>query len=140
MKGSVSLTRILPGLSSEYTIVALPSWACVWIDDHVQHSYDNDYSKFMKEAGEILKCDSEIPSFLSLVATDLRDHKMRKLYNLANDNDILQDFSDNVSRKPRSTKYPKSLKFPTLYMIFKFIPHATDMKTLWSRRNYHLLA
>ncbi|MEM6780722.1 MAG: hypothetical protein AAF569_02545 [Pseudomonadota bacterium] len=137
MKGSISCARILPGLISQYTIVALPTWAWIWIDDHVRTTYANDYGSFIKDAGEILKCDSELPSFLSLIATDLRDHKMRNLYNLANDNDILLDFKNNKKRKQRSKRYPRSFSFPTIFMVFKFMPHATDMKTLWHRRNYH---
>lgn len=140
MKGSISTTRILPGLVSEYTIVALPSWAWIWIDEHVSNTYENDYSRFIRDTRAVLNCDSELPTFLSLVATDLRDHKMRSLYNLANDNDLLQDVQVGRHRRQRSEKYPKSFKFPTIFMIFKFIPHATDMKTLWHRKNYSKLA
>lgn len=140
MKGSISTTRILPGLVSQYTIVALPSWAWVCIDEHVSSIYENDYARFINDTRSILTCDSELPSFLCLVATDLRDHKMRDLYNLANDNDILLDVQEGRHRRGRSARYPKSFKFPTIFMIFKFIPHATDMKTLWHRRNYSKLA
>lgn len=136
MKGSISSTRILPGLVSEYTIVALPSWAWMWIDDHVSRSYGNDYTRFIQDTRHLLSCDSELPSFLSLVATDLRDNKMRSLYNLANDNDILLDCQAPKPRKARSKKYPVTFNYPNIFMIFKFIPHATDMQTLWSRKHY----
>lgn len=139
MKGSVSSTRILPGLVSEYTIVALPSWAWIWIDDHVTQTYGSDYKKFIKDTQQVLKCDSELPSFLSMIATDLRDHKMRHLYNLANDNDILLSLNTKKRARGRSKKYPKNFRFPTIFMVFKFMAHATDMKTLWHRRNYNRL-
>lgn len=139
MNRTISSTRILPGLLSEYAIVALPSWAWNWIDDHVEKAYANDYGQFIKDARQYLNCDSDLPSFLSLIAEDLRDSRLRDMYHLANDNDIITSLTSLKPKRERSKKYPRSFKFPTIFQIFKFIPHATDMNTLWNRRHYHNL-
>lgn len=127
-------TRILPGLASEYTIVSLPQWAWMWIDDHVEIVYENDFHAFINETRHIVKDEKQLGEFLSLMASDLRDHQMRTIHNLANDNNVLD--STNPVPIQNTTPRHKPLQFPTILMVFKFLPHATDLKTIWARRNY----
>lgn len=136
MRGRSIITRILPGLTSEYAIVGLPQWAWLWIDDHVEELYANDYRQFIDDTKGVLEDEAELTDFLSLMASDLRDYQLRDMHNLANDNDVLNSncpfrYAQNIT--PVS---PPAFKFPTIFMVFKFIPHATDLKTLWLRKNY----
>jgi hypothetical protein len=139
MSISTISTRILPGLSSEYSIVALPSWAWIWIDEYVKHCYQDNYASFMEEARALVGQKEEtMPTFLTHLAQDLRDYQLRHYHYLANDNaPDKKTLRHATLTRAASKKYPKQLKFPTIFKLFKFIPHVTDIKTVWQRKYYN---
>lgn len=139
MNNPILSTRILPGLTAEHAIVALPSWAWIWIDDYVTRCYNNDYAAFIADAGVILKNDEQSLSlFLSTLAEDLRDFQMRNHYYLANDNIPDRNSLRRITlTRGHKRSYPRQLKFPTIFKLFKFVAHATDMQTIWQRKHYH---
>jgi len=62
---------------------------------------------------------------------------MSKLYALANDNEYIfpKSFKRNAAH-PCTPDY--SARMPAVYQLFRFMPHATYLTTVWERRNYHL--
>ena len=130
-------TRILPGLKAEYDIVSLPCWAWYWIDLHVEYCYANGYSDFVNHNRALLSDTVDLATFMSVLAMDLRDTQLRAHHNLANDNDFYNNIEKLAGDDEDKRNYPKAFQFPTIFQVFKFLPHATDMATLWQRQNYH---
>lgn len=128
-------TRIIPGLKSEYAIVSLPANEWYWIDQLVESAYRNGYEGFMRETRKHLTHEEDLEMFLATVAWDMQEKSMRREHNLSNDNDVMKMYERETWLK-QSPNYPKSFTFPTIFQVFKFLPHATDMETLWQRRNY----
>jgi len=129
-------TRLLPGLKSEYAIVSLPRWAWIWLDDHIERYYANGYEEFIHDYQSFIESDTDLIHYLELLAHDLQEQSMREDHNLANDNEIYASAIWLRPYKPQKNRSEKAFKFPIIFQVFKFLPHATDMQTLWQRKNY----
>jgi hypothetical protein len=120
-----------------YTLLSMPRTAWYWLDDLVRSEYGNGgYSALMK-AFEKAEDMESISRQLSTKAQEHCNARMADLYNLANDN-----APPPVARMVKSNAHPDapdlSARLPSLYWLFRFLPHATYLTTVWERRNYHL--
>jgi len=133
---NLKTARILPGLQSEYTIVALPYWAWFWLDDHVQTNYPRGYKQFLSSLNDKIESEDALADHLETYATVIQSSAMRQIYNLANDNNF---FSEEVIKrsKPKRQKKPMhEVKLPAIYKLFGFMPCATTLEAVWERRHY----
>lgn len=122
-------TRIIPGLTSQHQIVALPYWAWFWLDDFMQQhriSYKGIYETFGHER--------DFEQTLHDIAELHQEYSMREVYNLANDNEIDHNvYSRRISKKNKKTK---NIRLPKIYKLFGFMSCATSLDAVWSRRHY----
>lgn len=117
----------------------MPKTAWYWLDDLVRkHFPAGGYKALVRD----LK-PSENPETFSLnlrrKAQEHCERQMADLYGLANDNvpenSIYSDLKSNPALPSRADL---SASMPCVYQLFRFIPHATYLTTIWERRNYHL--
>ena len=122
-------TRVIPGLKSEYRIVALPYWAWFWLDDFmVQNrvSYEGILDSF--------QIDDNINKSLQYIAELHQEHCMRGAHKLSNDNTFLEK-DIKLNRRDRLAA-PKTYNLPKIYKLFGFIPCVTSLNAVWARKNY----
>lgn len=138
-------TRILKdisSLSSQYAIISMPRTAWYWLDDLVQRQYPVGGYRALIGAFERGNTDGQaaLPARLRQAAQEHCDQRMAELYNLANDNDAPCDARRPALEKTRARPEAPShsLRLPSVLKLFRFMPHATYLTTVWERRNYHL--
>jgi len=133
---NLKTARILPGLQSEYTIVALPYWAWFWLDDHVQTNYPRGYSQFLSSLNDKIESEDALADHLETYATVIQSSAMRKVYNLANDNNFLCEDVKRRRVSGRPARQIQDVKLPAIYKLFGFMPCATTLEAVWERRHY----
>ena len=123
------MTRIIPGLTSQYQIVSLPYWAWYWLEDFMKVnriSYQGIYETF--GAAE------NINDTLRNLAELHHEYSMREIYNLSNDNEPADD--DIIELLSKKNIIKADLKLPRIYKLFGFMPCATTLEAVWERRHY----
>ncbi len=128
----------LPSLKSDYVIVSMPFTAWYWLDDLVQKLYPKDGYKALTRTFKRAECAQTLADSLRNSAQAHCDAQMAKLYNLANDNAPEQGYKGATPSPSMPDKPDLSARMPTVYQLFRFMPHATYLTTIWERRNYHL--
>lgn len=132
-------TRIFPlssSMSAEYAIVSMPATTWYWLDDMVSHYYPHGgYSDFIRRVPA--ENPDELTKALGDWAQEYCEGQMAELYSLANDNERIFPGSRKTSPSHPYIAAYKS-RMPTVYQLFRFMPHATYLTTVWERRNYHL--
>jgi hypothetical protein len=132
-------TRILPltnRISREYAIVSMPRTTWYWLDDMVQNHYPyGGYPLFLQELEAATPDD--LTNQLGDWAQSYSEQQMVRLYALANDNNRI--YAKTPKNNPSHPCRPAfQMRMPSVYQLFKFMPHATYLTTIWERRNYHL--
>lgn len=126
-KGRVS--RLLPGLTTEYSIVSMPAWAWPWLDTLVQECFPQGYRAFISECALYANQDRPLEDILESFARLRReDH-----YRLTNDNDPLTE-NANIAHAPRRRQRP--LRLPKAVKLFAFLPFATTWESVLIRRGW----
>ncbi len=145
---SANETRILkaPSLAARYTLVTMPRTAWYWLDDLVRRKYPTGGYHALIEAfqkTERTKSTAErtgpesLSRHLSAMAENHSAARMATLYHLSNDN--VTDTPRGIIATDRQEARPDyTLRLPTVFRLFRFMPHATYLTTVWERRNYHL--
>lgn len=137
---NISETRLLtaPSLSSAHAIVSMPKTAWYWLDDLVKTQFPaGGYRALVRAFGKTGDTAS-LSSALRAKAQEHCEAQMADLYNLANDNVPTKGYGD-LKRNPAIPSNPDiSARMPSVYQLFRFMPHATYLTTVWERRNYHL--
>lgn len=124
-------TRIIPGLSAQHQIVALPYWAWYWLEDFMKSnriSYKGIYTTFGTQ------CD--ISETLRNLAEMHHEYSMREVYNLANDNEPENDHIITRLHRHKKPAKSKALVLPKIYKLFGFMSCATTLEAVWERRHY----
>jgi len=122
-------SRVITGLKSEYRIVSLPFWAWFWLDDFMmQHRIS--YEGMLETFGG----NGDINETLKNIAELHQEHCMRGAHNLANDNTFLEAIAGKKNFK--SKRKIKAYQYPKIYKLFSFMPCATTLDAVWSRKNY----
>lgn len=120
------VSRILPGLKTEYSIVSMPEWAWPWLDNLVAEHCPAGYPELIREcaalAGEKRPLTDVLVDF-ALIARN--DH-----YRLANDNARAGRGTLPLPAPAKRTydRMPKAMK------LFRFLPFATSWEAVISRR------
>gem|GEM_PF-1711193 len=133
-------TRLLtaPSLTSEHAIVSMPKTAWYWLDDLVKTKFPTGGYKALVRYFARTNDAAELSAALRRKAQEHCEGQMATLYNLANDNVPARGYSD-LKRNPALPNSPDiSANLPSVYQLFRFMPHATYLTTVWERRNYHL--
>lgn len=137
----VTETRLLtaPSLTSEHAIVSMPTTAWFWLDDLVRKQFPvGGYRAMMRGFNDKANDADGLSSALRRRAQEHCEKQMVTFYNLANDNTPASGYGD-IKRNPALPDAPDiSANFPSVYQLFRFLPHATYLTTIWQRRNYHL--
>lgn len=126
-------SRVIPGLMSDYRIVSLPYWAWFWLDDFMRQnriSYQGIWESF--------NGTGDVNDVLRGIAELHQDHCMRGVHNLANDNSIIFINKDSLHRLQKKKKL-HNYNLPKIYKLFGFVPCATTLEAIWSRKNYNFL-
>lgn len=136
-----SETRILPlptSLSAKHAaIVSMPASAWYWLDDLVSRSYPIGGYKDLVKGFNDANSAEELSSALRHHAQQHCDRQMGELYNLSNDN--ISKAKISLKANPGNPDAPDlSRQMPSVYQLFRFMPHPTYLTTVWERRNYHL--
>lgn len=125
------MTRIIPGLTSQYQIVSLPYWAWYWLEDFMKVnriSYHGIYETF----GD----NGNLNDTLRNLAELHHEYSMREVYNLANDNEPDDDVIIELLSKNKNKMVKSPMKLPRIYKLFGFMSCATTLEAVWERRNY----
>lgn len=133
-------TRLIttPSLTSEHTIVSMPKTAWYWLDDLVKTQFPTGGYKALVRAFGARGDAKSLSSALRAKAQEHCEVQMAALYNLANDNAPALGYAD-LKKNPAMPSAPDiSANLPGIYQLFRFLPHATYLTTVWERRNYHL--
>ncbi len=119
------ISRLLPGLTTEYTIVSMPAWAWEWLDPMVNKLFVHGYKDFIRECAGYSQGQSTLSEVLENFAWLLRED----YYRLTNDNwppdQVLETLP--VARKP-------AYNFPQAHKLFSFMPFATSWENVLIRR------
>lgn len=145
---TVNETRILkaPSLAARYAIVTMPRTAWYWLDDLVRRKYPTGGYHALIEAfqkTERIQSAAEkngpesLSRQLSAMAQNHSAARMATLYHLANDN-VTDTPRGKIATDRQETRPDYTLRLPTVFRLFRFMPHATYLTTVWERRNYHL--
>lgn len=127
----------LPFKSAALAFVSMPKTAWYWLDDLVRTEYPGGYKDLMRGFYSATQCPSDLTSALRSRAEAHCHTQMAGLYSLANDNDRPDSCATKTS--PAHPYTPDlSAGMPSLYQLFRFLPHPTYLTTVWERRNYHL--
>lgn len=128
-KGRIS--RLLPGLTTEYSIVSMPAWAWPWLDTLVRECFPQGYREFIRECAEYADHERPLEEILESFARLRReDH-----YRLTNDNDPLVANSNAASTaRPAARRRP--LRMPKAVKLFTFMPFATTWDQVLMRRGW----
>ena len=133
-------TRLLtaPSLTSEHAIVSMPKTAWYWLDDLVKTQFPAGGYKALVRYFARTNDAAELSAALRRRAQEHCEGQMATLYNLANDNTPSAGYGD-LKKNPAIPSAPDiSARLPSVYQLFRFMPHATYLTTVWERRNYHL--
>ncbi len=133
-------TRVLtsPSLTSAHAIVSMPKTAWFWLDDLVSKQFPvGGYKAMMRGFNDKAGDTDSLSKALRRKAQEHCEKQMVSLYKLANDNTPAGGYSD-IKHNPALPDAPDiSANFPSVYQLFRFLPHATYLTTIWQRRNYH---
>lgn len=134
-------TRLLtaPSLTSEHAIVSMPATAWFWLDDLVSKQFPvGGYRAMMRGFNDKAGDPATLSTALRRRAQEHCEKQMAAFYNLANDNSPAVGYGD-IKRNPALPDAPDiSANYPSIYQLFRFLPHVTYLTTIWQRRNYHL--
>lgn len=128
----------LPSLKSDYVIVSMPFTTWYWLDDLVKKLYPSGGYKALARTFKRAECAQTLADSLRNSAQAHCDAQMAILYNLANDNTPEHGYAALKPSAAMPDKLDLSTRMPTVYQLFRFMPHATYLTTIWERRNYHL--
>jgi hypothetical protein len=134
-------TRIIthPSLASDYAVVSMPQTAWYWLDDLVKTQFPSGgYKALVQTFGDTSGCPQNLSSRLRAKAQEHCEKQMAEFYNLANDNAPAGGYGDLKSNPACPDTPDLSARMPGVYRLFRFMPHATYLTTVWERRNYHL--
>lgn len=134
-------TRILQhnSLKADYAFVSMPKTAWYWLDDLVRKSFPYGGYRALVHNIDVADCAQSLSLSLRRKAQEHCERQMAALYNLANDNQPANGQYDDLKANPALPEQPDlSASMPCAYQLFRFIPHATYLTTVWERRNYHL--
>jgi hypothetical protein len=140
---SLSETRILPlsAANAAHAVVRMPQTSWYWLDDLVQLRYPGGYKDLVREFRSAAQTPAELEAILRREAEAHCQTQMGYLYNLSNDNIPPKDRPVPIKTSPAHPETADmSAAMPSLYQLFKFLPHPTYLTTVWERRNYHLQA
>lgn len=128
-KGRVS--RLLPGLTTEYSIVSMPAWAWPWLDTLVRECFPQGYRQFLVECAEYTDQDRPLEDILESFARLRReDH-----YRLTNDNEpTAANVNHTVAARPATRR--RTMCFPKAVRLFRFMPFATTWDHVLIRRGW----
>lgn len=131
-------TRILQSssLSSDYAVVSMPKTAWYWLDDLARRDVTG-FSSLMRGLKESA-CAESLSLHLRRKAQEECEKQMVALYNLANDNVPPKGYGDLKTNPALPSTPDLSAQMPCVYWLFRFMPHATYLTTVWERLNYHL--
>lgn len=130
-------TRIVPvpGKRGRYALLSMQQTTWYWLDDLASRDYpDGGFNALVRafaEADTVHKLAETLKSKADAHCAA----QMAGLYALSNDNAVPDMPAANVTALPAKKREPK---MPTVYQLFRFMPHATTLTTVWERRNYHL--
>jgi hypothetical protein len=134
-------TRIIrhSSLTADYAFVSMPKTAWYWLDDLVRKHYPaGGYRALLKRVDDGAGCAETLSFNLRRKAQEHCETQMTGLYKLANDNQPANGYGD-LKRNPALPANPDlSVRMPSVYQLFRFMPHATYLTTVWERLNYHL--
>lgn len=134
-------TRLMTSSYSKipHALVTMPKTAWYWLDDLVQsHFPRGGYKALVNTFAKNSTTPAELTALLGQAAQKHSSERMEELYNLANDNRPgLAEMAKgaNIHYLPRLT-VDLSARMPTCYQLFRFMPHATYLTTVWERRNF----
>lgn len=135
---NASQTRILPlPHKSEHAFISMPNTAWYWLDDLVETDYPGGYKDLMQGFQAAAGSAQDLAIALRRRAENHATTQMAGLYNLANDNQAEKTVAFKNTPTPEQENSPPS-RMPSLYQLFRFLPHPTALTTVWERRNYHL--
>mgnify|MGYP001245943494 CR=1 FL=1 len=137
---NITETRILThtSLTSDYAFVSMPKTAWYWLDDLVRKAYPTGGYRALIRGLKAVEGPESLSANLHRTAQEHCERQMVSLYNLANDNAPANGYG-NLKQNPALPSSPDfSASMPCVYQLFRFIPHATYLTTVWERRNYHL--
>lgn len=140
---ALSETRILPlsASTTAHAVVCMPQTSWYWLDDLVRLRYPGGYKDLVRDFRLAAKTPEELAIALRQEAEAHCHAQMGFIYNLSNDN---KPPKERLSTAKISPSHPDmadlSARMPSLYQLFKFLPHPTYLTTVWERRNYHLQA
>lgn len=134
---SEKISRLLPGLRAEYAIVSMPPWAWHWLDRFVMNIYPQGYRAFLQECAKVLPSDACLSPMLEDLARSYRDG----VYEIANDTWKTTPEGEGMikRRKPLKSSGRRDIPMPKAQYLFRFLPHATTMDALRTRKFLHLL-
>ena len=133
-------TRIIrhSSLRADYAFVSMPKTAWYWLDDLVRKHYPAGGYHAMMKRMDGAGCPETLSFNLRRTAQEHCETQMTGLYQLANDNQPANGYGD-LKRNPAMPANPDlSVRMPSVYQLFRFMPHATYLTTVWERLNYHL--
>ncbi|PZQ47878.1 MAG: hypothetical protein DI551_02635 [Micavibrio aeruginosavorus] len=133
-------TRILShtSLTSEHAIVSMPKTAWYWLDDLVKAQFPvGGYRALIRDSGKPA-CPDALSATLRRKAQERCEVRMAEIYSLANDNIPVNGYSDLKSNPSHPSAPDLSARMPSVWQLFRFMPHVTYLTTIWERRNYHL--
>ena len=135
-----TITRIIPGPSSEHRIVSMPSWAWFWLDDFVTNCSPNGYRGLYKAFGHAISSEN-LSDALHGIAQLHQDFCLREIYNLANDDEPDEAYIEARVTTSSVTNFKKTKKVqdrtPKIYKLFGFMPCPTTLDAVWERKHYH---
>lgn len=140
---ALSETRILPlpASTSAHAVVCMPQTSWYWLDDLVRLRYPGGYKDLVRAFRSVSETPEELAQVLRREAEAHCQAQMGYLYNLANDNSAPQNRPARLKTSPAHPDTADlSARMPSLYLLFRFLPHPTYLTTVWERRNYHLQA
>lgn len=138
---SLKETRIFKhaSLSADYAFVSMPQTAWYWLDDLVKRQFPVDgYKALMRTIDDKAGCPQTLSLHLRRRAQEHCEAQMAELYNLANDNQPKAGYADLKANPAHPSSPDISTRMPSMYWLFRFLPHTTYLTTVWERRNYHL--
>lgn len=131
-------TRIIPvpGNRDRYALLSMQQTTWYWLDDLVSRDYQEGGFHALVRAFTNAENVHSLAQSLKRKADAHCAAQMADLYALSNDNtNVPIEGCASVHRIPAK---PRPVKMPSVYQLFRFMPHATTLTTVWERRNYHL--
>jgi hypothetical protein len=125
------VSRVLPGLTTEYTIVSMPAWAWHWLDTMVKEYFPEGYKSFISECAAHSDGQRPLADILEGFARLFRED----YYRLTNDNWPLAENAPPAAR----TVMP-AYNFPKAVKLFGFVPFATTWDNVLTRRGIRSLS